>query len=251
VNLSIFNGSKYWSGTGFTSGAETLVTATLGAANATSTTWSYPLALPADGAYTIHVRTTDVLGNSSGTAYAATSTFTIDTLAPTLAFSGQKPTYGLLDQVAIACKADPGKGTPLTTNPCAGFPIGAPAWSFRPGTNTIPSPPVVATDAAGNSSPATSVSFTVTTTATTLCQLTAKFVSGSPRYAGLSAVQKRLVIALSDVMCVSLNAIVPRLSPPAKALFVALYKAGVQSLEAQGWLTSPQATTLDTFVAAL
>jgi hypothetical protein len=251
VKLSIFNGTKYWNGTGFTSSSETFVTAALALANATSTTWSYPLALPADGTYTIHLQTTDGFGNQSGIGYAATSAFTIDTIAPTLVFSGQKSTYNLLDQVSIACKADPGKGTALTTSPCAGFPINEPAWNFKPGTNTIPAPPVVATDKAGNSSPPTSVTFTVTVTASTLCQLTGQFVIGSPQYAALSAAQKKVVSALAASLCTSLNAIVPKLSPSAKAVFVAVYKAGVQSLATQGWLTSAQVTTLDAFAAAL
>jgi hypothetical protein len=80
VKVSIRQGtSNYWNGTSFGSATEVFQTAT------GTTSWNYPLALPTDGSYTVHVQTTDTLGNAlSGTSYAATSTFTIDTTAPTV-----------------------------------------------------------------------------------------------------------------------------------------------------------------------
>jgi hypothetical protein len=75
----------YWNGTIFTGTTETFNGATaLGTPNGTSTTWRYTFALPGDGGYTIHVQAADTLGNAqTGTTYAATSVFTIDTAAPT------------------------------------------------------------------------------------------------------------------------------------------------------------------------
>ncbi len=87
VQVSILQVStgRYWNGTGFSSTAEAFQTATLSSPNATTTGWSYPLAVPApDGNYALHVVTRDIRGNGtpSGT-YTATATFTTDTVAPT------------------------------------------------------------------------------------------------------------------------------------------------------------------------
>ncbi len=250
ASLSISNGSKYLtSGGSFTAGTETFLPATV-----TGSSWAFTLAsLPPDGTYTVHVKTTDGVGNTQAAGvYAATGTFTLDTVAPTISFVGNSGSYGLLDQVKITCTASAGSGTPLTTNPCTAFSINQPAWSFAPGKNTVPSPGLVATDKAGNStSPAATTSFTVTATTSTLCTLTTQFVQGSAKYAALSAAQKKVVSALASGLCTTLSAVVPKLSPAAKTLLVNAYKSGVQSLVTQGWLTSAQATTLDTFVATI
>ena len=81
VHVSISNNTgKYWSGSGFTASSETFLQATLATPGQTTSSWSYPLTLPADGSYTIHLQATDSLGNSqTATSYAASSTFTIDT----------------------------------------------------------------------------------------------------------------------------------------------------------------------------
>ena len=78
VRVSILGpNGKYWNGSGFVSSAEAF-----NAASGT-TTWSYPLSLPADGVYTVHVQATDTLGNAeAGTTDAASSSFTVDTTAP-------------------------------------------------------------------------------------------------------------------------------------------------------------------------
>ena len=48
-----------------------------------------------------------------------------------------------------------------------------------------------------------------------------------------------------------LAAIVPKLSPAAKAQFENAFKSAVQSLVTQGWLAAAQGATLDAFVAGL
>ncbi|MGH9154703.1 MAG: beta strand repeat-containing protein [Acidimicrobiales bacterium] len=84
VKVSIRQGSgNWWGGSAFDQAAETFVPATLATAGATSTAWRYPLPLPAAGGYVVHVQATDVVGNAqTGTTYAATSSFTIDTAGP-------------------------------------------------------------------------------------------------------------------------------------------------------------------------
>jgi hypothetical protein len=199
VKVSIRNSpGNHWNGTAFGTATETYLTAGLAVAGATNTTWSYPLARPTDGTYAIHLKTTDLLGNTQAAAsYAATSNFTIDTVAPTITFSGNKGAYGLLDTVAITCvAADPAPGSGVNTNPCTGFSIAGPGWSFKPGTNTLPSPGLVATDSAGNSSAPATTSFTVTVTGSTLGQLGLQFVQGSAKYAALTPWQKQIVTAI-------------------------------------------------------
>jgi len=55
----------------------------VGTPGGTSTTWRSTLALPPAGVYVVHVQATDSLGNAqTGSSYAATSAFTIDTAPP-------------------------------------------------------------------------------------------------------------------------------------------------------------------------
>jgi hypothetical protein len=91
VKVSIRQGTgNYWNGTSFGSAAEVLNTATLTSPNATSTDWRLPLSLPADGSYTIRVQTVDTAtpaNTQTPGTYAATSAFTYDNTAATLAIS--------------------------------------------------------------------------------------------------------------------------------------------------------------------
>lgn len=67
---------QYWNGTTFTATTTTWLTTTGANSN---TTWSYQLARPADGGYTVQARTID---NQNNTGTAANSTFSIDATAP-------------------------------------------------------------------------------------------------------------------------------------------------------------------------
>jgi hypothetical protein len=69
----------WWGGSAFDRGAETPLSASLTNAGAHSTNWSYALALPADGRYTVHVLAADAAGN---TGAPLSSTFTVDTTPP-------------------------------------------------------------------------------------------------------------------------------------------------------------------------
>ncbi len=86
VRVSVKQNStgKWWNGSSFSPGSETFVSVTaLGTPGGTSTSWRYTLALPPDDTYLLHVQATDSLGNAqTGSTYAATASFTIDTVPP-------------------------------------------------------------------------------------------------------------------------------------------------------------------------
>ncbi|MGH9154704.1 MAG: hypothetical protein ACRD1K_02355 [Acidimicrobiales bacterium] len=58
------------------------VNATLAAPGTTSTAWRLARALPADGSYSVRVRATDGLGNTTSTSAALSASFRIDTTPP-------------------------------------------------------------------------------------------------------------------------------------------------------------------------
>jgi hypothetical protein len=82
VSVSIRQGSgKWWGGSAFDRTAESFQAATVTTGRGGSG-WSYPLALPADGTYTVHVRALDGAGNATAEGSQRAASFTIDTLAP-------------------------------------------------------------------------------------------------------------------------------------------------------------------------
>lgn len=201
------------------------------------------------GDTTVHCSATDAHGNTASGSFVI---HVLDRTPPVIVFAGNQGSYGLLDTVHITCSAsDPSPGSGLAHDPCAGFLIAGPTWSFKPGVNTLPNPGLVATDNAGNSSAPTTTSFTVTVTPSSLCGLTVEFVQSSNLYGRLTAGQKKAVDLLTTAACQLVTAIVPRLNAAQKAIFVAGYKQAVAALAKDGWLTSNQATTLTNLVAAL
>ena len=79
VRVSVLQQStgRYWNGASFSASSEVF-----GVAGGTAS-WRYPLALPApDGSYTIHVRATDTLGNTTAAGSQLSATFVIDTQPP-------------------------------------------------------------------------------------------------------------------------------------------------------------------------
>jgi hypothetical protein len=80
VSLSVRQGTSglYWGGSSFDQASETFVPAT------GTTSWALGFARPPDGSYTVHARAADTLGNTTPSGSYATSTFTVDTAAPTL-----------------------------------------------------------------------------------------------------------------------------------------------------------------------
>lgn len=92
-----------------------------------------------------------------------------DTAAPTITFSGNAGSYGLLSTIAIGCTAtDIGSGVATSVCPT----VNARAYTLPLGTTTLTA---TATDVAGNSATATT-SFSVTANATDLCALVRELV---------------------------------------------------------------------------
>jgi hypothetical protein len=182
-------------------------------------------------------------GNTgAGPGSNATASFQIDTHPPTITYTGNVGTYGILVPVAITCTAaDALSGVASTT--CAN--ASAPAWSLGAGQHTLSA---TAIDKAGNTGSG-STSFTVTVSAADLCTLTRQFVQGSTLYNGQSFFAKAVLTLLAGEDCAELGAIASERS--LKQTLVSTYKQGVQSLARSGWLTSSQASVLTGLSGAL
>jgi hypothetical protein len=154
VAVSIRQGAgKWWDGSAFDRTSETFVAAAVGSGRGGSS-WSYPLALPADGSYTVHVRAQDGAGNSNTAGSQASATFTIDTTAPPAPTitSGPGPqttqksaTFAFSDTeagVSYLCARDGARATACTS------PVTYPSNSRAAHKFTVQ-----ARDAAGNLSP--------------------------------------------------------------------------------------------------
>lgn len=165
VQISIQrNGGEWWGASAFDQPSESFHQATI-ARERDSTGWSYELPLPPDGRYTIHVRASDVAGNTTPAAAQASASFTIDTTPPptptivagpeatttartaTFTFTDGEPAARLL------CRRD-GARFAACTSPqrYASLPLGAHRFE------------VEALDAAGNTSPPAGYSWTIAKT---------------------------------------------------------------------------------------
>jgi hypothetical protein len=83
VLVSIRQGSgNWWGGSSFNQTSETFNAATVSVAGEKITTWSYPMSLPPQGSYTVHVRASDEVGNTTAAAGQLSSSFTVDTTPP-------------------------------------------------------------------------------------------------------------------------------------------------------------------------
>jgi len=78
VSVGIYQSSShhYWNGSGFSSSSLVLNAAT------GTTSWHYGLTLPSDGTYTLYVRASDGLGNTTSTSQLLSAGFQIDTSPP-------------------------------------------------------------------------------------------------------------------------------------------------------------------------
>jgi hypothetical protein len=85
------SGASWWGGSAFDQHSEASKPAMLASADRDSAHWSYGLALPADGPYTIHVRAIDDAGNTTPGAAQASARFTVDTTRPPLPAITGKP----------------------------------------------------------------------------------------------------------------------------------------------------------------
>ncbi len=182
--------------------------------------------------------------------YTATDqqSFKIDTTAPTIAFTGNRRTYALLQMVDITCAAvDNAGGSGVASSSCQTPVADAAAWTFGPGTTTLTAS---ATDNAGNVGSG-STEFTVNVTTGALCTLTAVLVDGSAKYKALHFLQRSPVNAGVRAACADLKQITRTSTPQQAAAAIAAYDVEVQVLATPGWLSSPQATTLTALAAAL
>jgi hypothetical protein len=108
VAVSVRQGSTglYWGGSSFNQAAETFFAAT------GTTSWSLPMARPADGSYTVHVRATDGAGNTTPAGSYASATFTVDATGPTGGSVSYADGYytALSVPVTVSSGTDPGSG---------------------------------------------------------------------------------------------------------------------------------------------
>jgi hypothetical protein len=93
------DGGRWWGGSSFDQPSESFRTVTLDTRGRESVRWGYQLPLPADGAYTIHVRATDTAGNATSPAAQGTAHFAIDTTPPPV------PTIGTYPQASTTAKS--------------------------------------------------------------------------------------------------------------------------------------------------
>jgi hypothetical protein len=163
VLVSIRQGSgNWWGGGSFDKTSETFNTATLGAPGSNTTDWSYALSLPPAGTYTVHVRAIDQAGNTTPAASQASTIFTIKTSAPpapTISSgpeaetSSKSATFVFSDSqggVTFLCAKDNHTFATCSSPKTYGS-VSVAAHTFY----------VEARDAAGNTSAATSYSWTV------------------------------------------------------------------------------------------
>jgi hypothetical protein len=162
VSIQQLATGKYWNGSSFSATSETFNAGTATGGSSTSFTGRYPLALPAGGSYTVHVRAADNLGNTTTAAGQLSLTFTIDTVAPPAPVitghpsdpDGSSATFSFTDSeagVSFECKLD-GAAYAACSSPQT-------YSDLAPGSHTFS---VRAKDAAGNLSGQTSFTWTAT-----------------------------------------------------------------------------------------
>lgn len=161
----------------------------------------------------------------------------VDTIAPTVSYTGNAGRYTADQTVAIHCLASDG-GSGLASSTC--HDIAGPAYSFGVGSHTYTA---TATDLAGNSASAT-VTFTVSVTEKSVCRLAKQFVQGSAKYRSLPSFLKGVANGVVNGLCEKLDSIEEHLSPARKTALLKAYALEVTALARVGWLTGVQADTL-------
>ncbi len=181
---------KYWTGTAFSSSAQVFNTA------GGTTNWRYGLVRPADGPYTVLVRATDTLANTTPSGSYTSATFTIDTAAPDAPTFTSKPSNPTRDvnpefeitdtttSATFTCKLDSGAAVNCTgdsdhdgdANEIHGGVLAEVQYAnLTPGNHCFSA---FATDLAGNVGPTTTYCWTILATATAK---TIVVSSGSPQ----------------------------------------------------------------------
>jgi hypothetical protein len=164
---------KYWNGSSFSSSSLVFSTAS------GTTAWHYAFTPPADGGYTVYVRATDGLRNTTATAKLTTVAFTFATVPPPAPVITARPADPSTDtspefrftdkdwpNVTFTCWLDSGTHMACTGDTDGDGTTGVQGeWQFS---NLVPGPHcfnVYATDKAGNAGPATRFCWTIRSTA--------------------------------------------------------------------------------------
>ncbi len=200
----------------------------------------------ADGTHTVWAASVDQAGNAGAPVSA---TVKVDATAPTLTWSTHPASYTIDQSVTITCTAaDPAPGSGLASSSCASNGLsGVAAYTLGVGTHTLTAS---AADVAGNTRSA-QTGYAVTITPAGLCTVTGRLVQGSAKYAALKTAQKAVVDASWKVACSIVAAITPTLPAKLKPGLVSAFRAAIDGLARQGWLTSAQAATLDSLAGSL
>ncbi|CAN5697603.1 hypothetical protein BH24ACT15_BH24ACT15_36860 [soil metagenome] len=205
-------------------GAQTMPPATVSGSSAT-------FQVTAEGQTTITYFATDTSGNRES---PSTVTIRLDKVRPTVTYTGNVGSYGIVDIVAITCTAtDALSGVASTT--CQD--IAGPAYSFAAGVNTFSAEAV---DKADNQATATT-SFTVQATYEDLCILTRQFVTNAG-------------VALSRAMCAQLTTAETAASRgdfSAQSQAITAYKNNVSAGVRGGFLTASHGSILTKWADAL
>jgi hypothetical protein len=182
----------------------------------------------------------DRAGNSAN----ASVLVRIDTVKPTVAYTGNANSYGVLATVAINCAAtDSGSGVATTT--CAN--TNAPAWSFGAGSHALSAQASDRADNVGTGS----ATFAVTVKPGDLSTLTTQFVRASAKYQSSNALTRLLVAVVVNAASNVVLGWTPTAKPALKATLLATYKSAVQGLASSGWLSTAQVATLTGLASAL
>jgi hypothetical protein len=175
VSIQRLSTGLYWNGTSFGSAAEVFDNATASSNVGTTFTGYYPLSLPPDGSYTVHVRATDGAGNTTPAGSQVSLTFTIDTsppAAPSISSGPASPTnvtsasfqFSGEAGASFLCRLDGGAFAACASPQSYAGPLAAGSHTFQ----------VEAKDAAGNVGPAASYAWTIDLTPPAAPTITAK-----------------------------------------------------------------------------
>jgi hypothetical protein len=182
----------------------------------------------------------------SGITRSASDTVRIDTVAPVVVYTGNAGTYTVDQTVAITCSAtDPTPGSGIAQSTCA--PISGPAYSFGLGPHTFTA---TATDSAGNAGHG-SVTFSVTVTQQSLCNLTLSFIQGSARFKSLPPNVQAFINQLAYGACLHLLKASQEPVDEDSDRDLSAYQILVNLLTAFGFLNSSQAANLVSLSHAL
>jgi large repetitive protein len=213
---------RYWTGTGYSASNEQYRGAALVPLTSTTVMWFYALPTPSpDGQYTIHVRSTDKLGNVTPSGSPIASSFAIDTTpppAPRITSLPANPSTSTSAQFAFSDAESPVKfQCQLDAAAFAACTSPSSHRNLSTGSHTFS---VRATDAAGNTSAAARYSWTIS--ASSGMPFTIAGVVPNPLYPGAAAQPIPLRVT----------------NPNSVTIYVTSLTATVQSTGANGCTTS-------------